>query len=258
MRKLVLILLSVALVLAGCGNKKADVMESVTEQKNKEHITVEDTQIPSELLETSELTETVDLPQEEVPEEKPEQTSSDIDKEVSEDTPKAEQAQVAEESPKEKLKEESAQNEQKAPAENTDDSSQKAESNEPADEPEQKQEVAYSPQTVVALATAKTKAAGKVLLTENLDRLLAEGQISKEEYKEYYPYDGAGYFSVFVQMDLNQASTTSGERLGSEDGIAQYIAELLALENGPYFFIEYAGTYDNGGTNCYEFRCYRA
>ena len=49
------------------------------------------------------------------------------------------------------------------------------------------------------------------------------------------PYDGAGYYSVYVQTDLNTASTTSGRLLGSEDGIAQYIAEMLACESGPYF-----------------------
>ena len=88
--------------------------------------------------------------------------------------------------------------------------------------------------------------------------MLANGEITKEEYDEYYPYDGAGYYSVFVETDLNQAATTSGRKLGSVDGIASYIAEMLSLETGPYFYIEYAGVYSINGTDFYEFRCYRA
>ena len=118
--------------------------------------------------------------------------------------------------------------------------------------------VDYSPSNVVSMATAKTKAAGKILLTDNLDSLLANGSISQEEYNSYYPYDGAGYYTVYVQTDLNTASTTSGRLLGSEDGIAQYIADMLALESGPYFLIEYVGVYTNGSGKFYEFRCYRA
>ena len=116
----------------------------------------------------------------------------------------------------------------------------------------------YNPQDVVKLATAKTKKKGKILLTDNLDRLLKEGQITKEEYDEYYPYDGAGYYSVFVETDLNEARTISGERLKSVDAIATHIAEMLVLEKGPYFLIEYAGITKVSGTSFYEFRCYRA
>lgn len=77
--------------------------------------------------------------------------------------------------------------------------------------------VAYDPNYVVALATEKTKAYGKILVWENLDRLLAEGSITQEEYAEYYPYDGLenSYYSVFVETDLSKASTTSGRMLVS-------------------------------------------
>lgn len=116
----------------------------------------------------------------------------------------------------------------------------------------------YSPQKVVSLATEKVKASGKITLTDNLDRLLAEGSITQEEYDEYYPYDGAGYYSVFMEVDLNDAMTTSGRRLKSEEEIAQYIADMLSVETVPYFLIEYAGVYTTGGNEFYEFRCYRA
>lgn len=128
--------------------------------------------------------------------------------------------------------------------------------------PETSQEnsfIAYDPNRVVALATEKTKAYGKVLVWENLNRLLAEGQITQEEYNEYYPYDGLedSYYSVFVETDLSKASTISGELLGTEDGIAEYIAGMLALETGPYFAISYAGIYEGTNGDFYEFRCHR-
>ncbi len=119
--------------------------------------------------------------------------------------------------------------------------------------------VAYDPNYVVALATEKTKAYGKIRVWENLDRLLAEGQITQEEYNEYYPYDGLedSYYSVFVKTDLSKASTISGELLGTEEGIAEYIAGMLALETGPYFAISYAGIYEGASGDFYEFRCHR-
>ena len=88
--------------------------------------------------------------------------------------------------------------------------------------------------------------------------MLSEGTITQEEYNEYYPYDGTGYFSIFVETDLNQASTIDGQRLPSEDAIAQYIADMLIIENVPSVDVEYAGVYtSNAGNQFYEFRCHR-
>lgn len=117
--------------------------------------------------------------------------------------------------------------------------------------------VSYSPQNVVSMATSQCIAGGMNRTTDNLDNLLANGSITQDEYNEYYPYDGLGYYSVFVETDLNKASTTSGALLGSEAGIADYISGMLLLESNPYFLIEYAGTTDCGGQSFYEFRCYR-
>lgn len=125
------------------------------------------------------------------------------------------------------------------------------------EEPKTPEVVAYDPGTVVSKAIAKCKAGGMITTTDNLNNLLAEGKISQEEYNEYYPYDGLGYYSVFVETDLNQASTTSGRKLGSVDGIADYIAGMMLLESDPIFNISYAGTYSKNGTSYYEFRCYR-
>ena len=78
-------------------------------------------------------------------------------------------------------------------------------------------------------------------------------------YNEYYPYDGmeGSYYSVFVETDLNKASTIDGQRLSSEDAIAEYIASMLLLETDPVFYISYDGVYTTGGTDYYEFRCHR-
>ena len=116
---------------------------------------------------------------------------------------------------------------------------------------------AYNPQEVASLATAKVKAGGKLILSEELDRKLSEGMITQEEYQEYYPYDGTGYYSVFVETDLNQAGTTSGRALRSVDGIAQYLADMLLLEAVPSVGVEYAGVYTLHGSQFYEFRCHR-
>ena len=117
--------------------------------------------------------------------------------------------------------------------------------------------VGYDANRVARLAVEKCKAAGMIPLPENLDRLLAEGKITQEEYNEYYPYDGCGYYSVFVETNLNLASTISGERLCSEEEIADYIAGMMVLEVEPYFYIECAGVYQGNSVEFYEFRCYR-
>ncbi|NLL97624.1 MAG: hypothetical protein GX227_11005 [Clostridiaceae bacterium] len=117
--------------------------------------------------------------------------------------------------------------------------------------------VGYDADRVARLAIDKCKAAGMISLPENLDNLLAEGKITQEEYNEYYPYDGCGYYSVFVETNLNLASTISGERLCSEEEIADYIAGMMVLEVEPYFYIECAGVYQGTYTDFYEFRCYR-
>lgn len=64
---------------------------------------------------------------------------------------------------------------------------------------------------------------------QNLQNHLNDGSITQEEYNEYYPYDGmeGSYYSVFVETDLNKASTIDGQRLSSEDAIAEYIASML-------------------------------
>ena len=117
--------------------------------------------------------------------------------------------------------------------------------------------VDYDPNKVVALTTAKCMAGWMIRTSDNLDALYASGKISKADYEDWYPYDGLGYYSVFVETDLKKASTLTGRLLESEEGIADYIAGMLLLEVDPDFYIEYAGTTTYGGNMFYEIRCYR-
>lgn len=121
------------------------------------------------------------------------------------------------------------------------------------------QSVSYSPDRVVSLAISKCQVGGMVTTEQHLKDNLNAGKITQEEYDEYYPLDGLedSYYSVCVNVDLNKAATTSGRALGSEEEIAQYIADMLLLESDSVFNIRYTGTTKTSGETFYEFRCYR-
>ena len=237
--KFVFLIITLLILMSGCNKRD----EKVTDIPHKEETeSVEEIEMQPEEEAKQETTETDSFADDE-----PIQTDkAESKKESEKDETKTQETPQKVQNPKPADKEQTPSK----PSDNTEQNQTSTPSPKPV--------ASYSPQTVVKLATEKTKARGKILLTENLDRLLAEGQITEDEYKEYYPYDGAGYYSVFVETDLNLAQTTSGRLLESVDGIAGYIAETLALEPGPYFLIEYAGVYTVSGTDFYEFRCYRA
>jgi len=248
MKRLIIFLTVCTLLLAGCGGKEK---EPVTESQSMENTSKkEETEIAEKP--EKENTDTV----------KQDDTEADAGKEVpqnsTEETEKPKESSAEEKPEADTPKKETAANPETS---NDTEAGQEKEKEQPAKapaEPEKPETVDYNPNEVVSLATAKTKAYGKISIPEDLDQMLAAGEITQAEHDEYYPYDGAGYYSVFVETDLNQAATTSGRKLGSVEGIADYIAEMLSLESGPYFYIEYAGVTSTGGTQFYEFRCYRA
>ncbi len=125
--------------------------------------------------------------------------------------------------------------------------------------PNTPESIIYDPYQVVNLVIAKCQAGGMITTEDNLANLLEEGKITQEEYKEYYPLDGleGSYYSVFVETDLNIASDIVGNKLGSVNGIADYIAGMLLLETHPIFNVTYAGIYTHNGVDFYEFRCHR-
>lgn len=244
MRRLFILLTVCTLILAGCSGQSK---QPITESQSVETI--------SQVAET-ESTETVETEDADIAEAESTEESVQVVEESKEETePTTEPEKPQQNETQEKPEPETpVSTETPTPA--------PTEPEQPKEQPTEAlaevETVAYDPYEVVSLATAKTKTYGKISIPEDLDNMLANGEITKEEYDEYYPYDGAGYYSVFVETDLNQAATTSGRKLGSVDGIASYIAEMLSFETGPYFYIEYAGVHSINGTDFYEFRCYRA
>lgn len=239
-KRLFLILSAGFLLIAGCGRKSSDIPDTETMLTETEH-----TETVKEATETDMASDT----------EKPaeEQTEKEIPKET-----EAEDTQ-SDTTSKNQSVSQPGQKTGTTPAQSSADVPQQEETV-PQETAPQEQAAAvssYNPVSVCSQAIAKCQAGGMITTTDNLANLLSEGKITQEEYNSYYPYDGLGYYSVFVETDLNQASTVSGRKLGSEGEIADYIADMMLLETEPVFYIEYAGVYSLNGTDFYEFRCYR-
>ncbi len=274
MKKYILILLSVTiLIISGCNQTEEtavtidespiETTETETTERMTEDVTEDDSVIETDIstTETSQNTTT-----------KGDETSQniatkDVEAGVSKSTKNTESSQnttsSTEASQNASAKDtEASQNATTKSAEtgqNTSDSEAVEEKQQSEPETTETAKTSYNPNTVVSLAISKCKAGGMITTQDNLANALAEGRITKEEYDEYYPYDGleSSYYSVFVETDLNVAGTLSGRSLRSEDAIATYIADMLLLENGKVFNIVYAGVYTKNGTDFYEFRCLR-
>ncbi len=243
MKKRLFLILSVTVMLAaGCGNKDNILTDMETEPTETVIDTEEPDMAEDEEIPATEQAENGVAGERQTGKEPPEETEPEEgDKEAAE-TPEPQSVSQPE------------QKEETEPAQGSTDV--------PKQEETKQQEqtvtaVSYDPVSVCSQAVAKCQAGGMITTTDNLASLLAEGRITQEEYNSYYPYDGLGYYSVFVETDLNKASTTSGRKLGSEEEIADYIAGMMLLETEPVFNIEYAGVYNLNGTDFYEFRCYR-
>ena len=267
MKKLLFILLSVVLIgSVGCGSNRnlstevtdAGSTEGVNEtvEPTNEAVTVETEETEIVVPESTEAIKKVDSSDDKKDTGKDKQSDNKASEKESDENKKANEnsssdTQKSEEQPKD-AKSEPSYEQQPKPEEN----SKPEEKPEPKSEP---QAVSYSPDRVVSLAISKCQAGGMVTTEQNLKDNLNAGKITKEEYDEYYPLDGLedSYYSVFVNVDLNKAATTSGRALGSEDAIAQYIADMLLLESDSVFNIRYTGTTKTSGETFYEFRCYR-
>lgn len=253
MKKRLFLILSVTVMLAaGCGNKDNNLPNMETEAVETAIDIVELDMAEDKEAPTSDQAENGDAQKE--------QTG----KETAEETGQEEGDKEAEEMPKLPQPVQPERKEEAEPAQSSADMPKQEETKQEETEPEETKQqeqtvtaVSYNPVSVCNQAVAKCQAGGMITTTDNLANLLAEGKITQEEYNSYYPYDGLGYYSVFVETDLNKASTTSGRKLGSEEEIADYIAGMMLLETEPVFNIEYAGVYNLNGTDFYEFRCYR-
>lgn len=274
MKKISYILLSVVfvLVIAGCSNnqKNANIKtEKQTESQKQTEAEKESVTNAVKEAATEATSEAVTEASTEVTNPK---EDSDSEHAVEKKSDNAQKAETNENLPKEKEaakqsdKNAESQNEGKEPApqhnssngnesdvNKQDNSNNGEDTNKVADTPPSI--VSYDPNAVVSLATAKCQAGGMITTQQNLQNALSEGRITQEEY----PYDGmeSSYYSVFVETDLNKAGTVSGRSLPSVEAIAQYIADMLLLEDDPLFYISYDGITTTGGTDFYEFRCHR-
>ena len=267
MKKLLFFLLSVVLIgSVGCGSKK-DLSTEVTNAESTEvvnetvepttkAVTVETEDAGTAQQESTEAVTEVDSSADTKDTGKDNQSDNIASEEKNADYKQPEEnkssdSQKSEKQPKD-TKSEPASEQQPKPEEN----SKPEEKPKPKPEP---QAVSYSPEKVVSLAISKCQAGGMVTTEQHLKDNLNAGKITQEEYNEYYPLDGLedSYYSVFVNVDLNKAATTSGRTLGSEEEIAQYIADMLLLESDSVFNIRYTGTTKTSGETFYEFRCYR-
>ena len=275
MKKLLFFLLSVVLIgSVGCGSKK-DLSTEVTNTESTEvvnetveptteAVTVETEDAGTAQQESTEAVTEVDSSADTKDTDKDNQSDNIASEEKTADNKQSEEnkssdCQKSEKQPKD-TKSEPASEQQPKPEENT--KPEKKTEAKPEAKPEPKPElqaVSYSPEKVVSLAISKCQAGGMVTTEQHLKDNLNAGKITQEEYDEYYPLDGLedSYYSVFVNVDLNKAETTSGRALGSEEAIAKYIADMLLLESDNVFNIRYTGTTKTSGETFYEFRCYR-
>ena len=271
MKKLLFFLLSVVLIgSVGCGSNK-DLSVEVTDagsteivnetvEPTTEAVTVETEDAETAQQESTEAVTEVDSSADTKDTGKDNQSDNISSEEKTAENKKSEEnkssdSQKSEKQPKD-TKSEPASEQQPKPEENTKAEEKTEEKPEPKPEP---QAVSYNPDRVVSLAISKCQAGGMVTTEQNLLNNLNAGKITQEEYDEYYPLDGLedSYYSVFVNVDLNKAATTSGRALGSEEAIAKYIADMLLLESDNVFNIRYTGTTKTSGETFYEFRCYR-
>ena len=253
MKKLLFFLLSVVLIgSVGCESNK-DLSTEVTDAGS--------TEIDNETVEPT--TEAVTVETEDTENVVPESTEAIKEMETSDDKKKTDKDNQSDnkasddKSAENKQTDDNESSDNHKPAEQpTDTKNEPASEQQPIPEP---QSVSYSPDRVVSLAISKCQAGGMVTTEQHLKDNLNAGKITQEEYDEYYPLDGLedSYYSVFVNVDLNKAATTSGRTLGSEEEIAQYIADMLLLESDSVFNIRYTGTTKTSGETFYEFRCYR-
>lgn len=261
-QRLFLLLSVTILLLAGCGGKE----NQVTEEQN---VGTETQTVLEALEDISEEKETETMtgqPEETLEATEPEKSATAEDNTAKDNSPEG-QASSATEKEQDSQNQSNAQNEPSKPQTTEPDTKPEPEPEAPQEpqtpqepqQPSQPEPVSFSPQRVVQLATEKTKAAGKIYIPDDLDRMLAEGTITQEDYNDCYPTDGAGYLEFYVATDLNEARDVSGTvKFNSEDDIAANIAGMYSSLPQQYFYIEYHGTVMYGDKECYVFYCYRA
>ena len=121
--------------------------------------------------------------------------------------------------------------------------------------------VAYSPQKCCVTCNSKVSGRRDDYHTENLQNHLNDSSITQgKEYNEYYPYDGmeGSYYSVFVETDLNKASTIDGHcgyHLRMQSQIyCKYVTFWKQIRYSTSVMMEFTR---QAVQTYYEFRCHR-
>lgn len=242
-QRLFLLLSVTILLLAGCGGKE----NQVTEEQNVGTETQTVLEVLEDISEEKETETMTGQPEETLEATEPEKSATAEDNTAKDNSPEG-QASSATEKWQDSQNQSNAQNEPSKPQTTEPDTKPEPEPEAPQEpqtpqepqQPSQPEPVSFSPQRVVQLATEKTKAAGKIYIPDDLDRMLAEGTITQENYNDCYPTDGAGYLEFYVATDLNEARDVSGTvKFNSEDDIAANIAGMYSSLPQQYFYIEY-------------------
>lgn len=242
-QRLFLLLSVTILLLAGCGGKE----NQVTEEQNVGTETQTVLEVLEDISEEKETETMTGQPEETLEATEPEKSATAEDNTAKDNSPEG-QASSATEKGQDSQNQSNAQNEPSKPQTTEPDTKPEPEPEAPQEpqtpqepqQPSQPEPVSFSPQRVVQLATEKTKAAGKIYIPDDLDRMLAEGTITQENYNDCYPTDGAGYLEFYVATDLNEARDVSGTvKFNSEDDIAANIAGMYSSLPQQYFYIEY-------------------
>lgn len=242
-QRLFLLLSVTILLLAGCGGKE----NQVTEEQNVGTETQTVLEVLEDISEEKETETMTGQPEETLEATEPEKSATAEDNTAKDNSPEG-QASSATEKGQDSQNQSNAQNEPSKPQTTEPDTKPEPEPEAPQEpqtpqepqQPSQPEPVSFSPQRVVQLATEKTKAAGKIYIPDDLDRMLAEGTITQENYNDCYPTDGAGYLEFYVATDLNEARDVSGTvKFNREDDIAANIAGMYSSLPQQYFYIEY-------------------
>lgn len=198
MRRLFILLTVCALILAGCGGQSK---QPITESQSVETISQVEETVSTEIEET-EVVETAEVESTE------ESVQADAEESKVEPEPTTEPEKPQQEAEQSKPEETTPSQEEKPepPVSTEDPTPASTEPEQPKEQPTEApaevETVAYDPYEVVSLATAKTKAYGKISIPEDLDNMLANGEITKEEYDEYYNHGKILYRTVYFTDGL--------------------------------------------------------
>lgn len=123
----------------------------------------------------------------------------------------------------------------------------------------------YSPSRVAKIANQRLKNVRNLngekmvsSLPDKLKKAYKDGKITKKEYQEYYPTDGAGYYICYYELNLNETISLGGNRLKTEGDIADDIIGYYRAGYDRYYLVEYVGKQTVTGKTYYVFHLYHA